>query len=252
MANDTRRPVALVTGAARRIGARIATALHQAGLDVLVHCRHSEADANTLAAHLNRQRPGSAAVLVADLAVADAVRTLADRALAIFGRLDVLVNNASSFRPTPLATASEQDWDTLMNGNLRAPFLLSQRLAPALAASGQGAIVNIIDIYAERPLAGHSLYCMSKAALAMMTRSLARELGPAVRVNGVAPGAILWPEHGGSPEQHAIIVESSALKRAGDPDDIAAAVVWLARQAPYVTGQILAVDGGRSLALPGA
>lgn len=250
MESGARRPVALITGAARRIGARITRTLHGAGLDVVIHYRASGADAEALATSLNRERADSAVTLGADLDAPDAVRELADRALAAFGRLDVLVNNASSFYPTPLAEASDADWDALMHSNLRAPFLLSQRLAPALAAGEGGAIVNIVDIYAEKPLKQHSLYCMAKAGLAMMTRSLARELGPAVRVNGVSPGPILWPEQGN--EQQDTILAASALGRAGDPADIADTVAWLALHAPYITGQILAVDGGRSLAFPGA
>ena len=176
------------------------------------------------------------------------MRDLAVRARDAFGGLDVLINNASSFYPTPLGQASDDDWDTLMHSNLRAPFLLSQQLAGDLEAAG-GAIVNIVDVYAEKPLAGHPLYCMAKAGLAMMTKSLARELGPAVRVNGVSPGAILWPEQGQENQQD--ILDATALGRAGDPDDIAATVAWLALEAPYITGQILAVDGGRSLSFPG-
>lgn len=243
-------PIALVTGGARRIGARIVQALHERGCRVLIHYRHSEADARALAERLNGLRPDSAATLRADLNDPGAVRDLAARARAHFGGLDVLVNNASSFYPTPLTQASDDDWDALMHSNLRAPFLLSQGLADALAQGDGGAIVNIVDVYAEKPLAEHPLYCMAKAGLAMMTKSLARELGPAVRVNGVSPGPILWPEQGGA-DQDAVL-KANALKRAGDPDDIAGAVAWLALDAPYVTGQILAVDGGRSLALAGA
>ncbi|MBL7250392.1 pteridine reductase [Alloalcanivorax marinus] len=243
-------PIALVTGGARRIGARIAHTLHERGCRVLIHYRHSEADAMALADRLNGLRPDSAATLRADLNDPDAVRDLAARALDHFGGMDLLVNNASSFYPTPLADAGDDDWDALMHSNLRAPFLLSQGLAEALTRDGGGAIVNIIDVYAEKPLAAHPLYCMAKAGLAMMTKSLARELGPAVRVNGVSPGPILWPEQGG--EDQAAILGATALKRAGDPDDIASTVAWLALDAPYVTGQILAVDGGRSLTLAGA
>ena len=250
MESGVRRPVALITGGARRIGACIATTLHGAGLDVVVHYRSSSADANALVNGLNRDRADSAVALTADLNDPHAVRDLAARAVAVFGTLDVLVNNASSFYPTPLAEATDADWDALMHSNLRAPFLLSQSLAPALSAGGGGAIVNIVDVYAEKPLIGYSLYCMAKAGLAMMTRSLARELGPAVRVNGVSPGPILWPEQGN--EQQATILAASALGRAGDPADIADTVAWLALHAPYITGQILAVDGGRSLAFPGA
>ncbi len=243
-------PVALVTGSARRIGARIVRTLHGRGCRVLIHYRHSEADAYALAGQLNALRPDSAALLRADLTDPDAVRGLAEQALARFGRLDVLVNNASSFYPTPVAEADDDDWDALMHSNLRAPFLLSQGLAGALAEADGGAIVNIVDVYADKPLAAHPLYCMAKAGLAMMTRSLARELGPAVRVNGVSPGPILWPEQGA--EDQDAILAATALKRAGDPDDIANTVAWLALDAPYVTGQILAVDGGRSLTLAGA
>lgn len=244
-----RRPVALITGAARRIGAGITRALHGAGLRVVVHYHNSGAEAGALVAELNQRRSDSAIALSYDLGNPDSVRTLADRALSVFGGLDILVNNASSFYPTPLADATDADWDTIMHSNLRAPFLLSQRLAPALAASGRGAIVNIIDVYAEKPLRDHNLYCMAKAGLAAMTRSLARELGPRVRVNGVSPGPILWPENGGG--QQEAILAATALGRAGDPADIADAVTWLALHAPYVTGQILAVDGGRSLPFQG-
>lgn len=250
MESGARRPVALITGAARRIGARITQTLHGAGLDVVVHYRTSETAARALVDGLNRERPDSAVALAAGLDDPNTVRDLADRALAAFGRVDLLVNNASSFYPTPLAEASDADWDALMHSNLRAPFLLSQSLAPALAAHGRGAIVNIVDIYAEKPLIEHSLYCMAKAGLAMMTHALARELGPAVRVNGVSPGPILWPEQGN--DQQEAILDASPLGRAGDPADIADTVAWLALHAPYVTGQILAVDGGRSLSFPGA
>ncbi|ASK33001.1 pteridine reductase (plasmid) [Alcanivorax sp. N3-2A] len=247
-------PVALITGGARRIGAEIVRGLHQRQCRVIVHYHRSAADAEALVAELNQRRADSAMALPADLNDPHAVRDLADRALDAFGTLQVLVNNASSFYPTPLALATDQDWDALMHSNLRAPFLLSQRLAGALADTGTGAIVNLVDVYAEKPLLNHSLYCMAKAGLATMTRGLARELGPAVRVNGVAPGAILWPEPLSSEngqDQQATIVDATALGRAGSPGDIAGAVAWLALDAPYVTGQILAVDGGRSLSFPG-
>ncbi|HAB05451.1 MAG TPA: pteridine reductase [Alcanivorax sp.] len=241
-------PIALITGSARRIGARIAETLHRKGCRVVIHYHRSEQEARQLVDTLNRERSDSAVCLAADLRDPVAVRDLAVRARDAFGGLDVLINNASSFYPTPLGQASDDDWDTLMHSNLRAPFLLSQQLAGDLEAAG-GAIVNIVDVYAEKPLAGHPLYCMAKAGLAMMTKSLARELGPAVRVNGVSPGAILWPEQGQENQQD--ILDATALGRAGDPDDIAATVAWLALEAPYITGQILAVDGGRSLSFPG-
>lgn len=245
----TARPAALITGGARRIGASITRALHQQQCRVIVHYHDSAEPAQRLIAALNEQRPGSAVAVQANLNDPAAVRDLAARASAAFGTLDVLVNNASRFYPTPLADADDHDWEAIMHSNLRAPFLLSQHLATTLAAGEGGAIINLIDVYAEKPLLDHSLYCMAKAGLAMMTRSLARELSPAVRVNGVAPGAVLWPEHG-QPRQRDIL-DAIALGRTGEPDEVADAVAWLALHASYVTGQILAVDGGRSLSFPG-
>jgi len=242
-------PVALITGSARRIGARIARTLHHQGCRVVIHYHRSDQDARALAETLNRERKDSAVCLGADLRDPTAVRALAVRARDAFDGLDLLINNASSFYPTPIGEASDEDWDTLMHSNLRAPFLLSQQLAGDLT-NARGAIINIVDVYADKPLLGHPLYCMAKAGLAMMTKSLARELGPAVRVNGVSPGPILWPEQGQDNQQ--AILDATALGRAGDPDDIAATVAWLALEAPYITGQILAVDGGRSLSFPGA
>ncbi|MBQ0755309.1 MAG: pteridine reductase [Gammaproteobacteria bacterium] len=251
MANDT--PVALITGAARRIGKAITETLHQRGMNVVIHYRHSDEDANQLAAALNQVRADSARTLQADLDEPDAVRALAADALAQWQRLDVLVNNASSFYATPIAQANDEDWTRLMHSNLRAPLLLTQALAPALGEQ-RGSIVNLIDVYAQKPLFEHSLYCMAKAALASLTISSARELGPNVRVNGVAPGPIMWPEPT-SPEQGQMnqqdIVAATALKRTGEPSDIANAVTWLALDAPFVTGQVVAVDGGRSLSFSG-
>ena len=239
-------PVALVTGSARRIGAQIVRTLHHHGMRVIIHSRGSQQEAESLAAVLNQTRPNSAALLQADLA---AVRQLASDALACFGQLDLLVNNASSFYPTPIDQADDADWEKLIHSNLRAPFILSQQLTPALRQQ-HGCIINIVDVYAEKPLQTHTLYCMAKAGLAMMTKSLARELGPEIRVNGVSPGPILWPEAGQMNQQ--AIQDATALKRSGDPDDIANTVYWLATAAPFITGQILAVDGGRSLALQGS
>lgn len=247
MANDTPR-VALITGAARRLGKASAEALHARGLNVIIHYRHSADDANAVVDTLNRQRPNSAFALCADLDDPDAVRRLAREALTVDGRVDVLVNNASSFYATPLGTASDDDWTRLVHSNLRAPFILTQALADALRAQ-RGSIVNLIDVYAQKPLFEHSLYCMAKAGLASLTLSAARELGPHVRVNGVAPGPILWPEQGQDNQDE--IIQATALKRTGGPDDIAGAVTWLALDAPFVTGQIIAVDGGRSLAFAG-
>jgi len=235
-------PVALITGSARRIGAEIVRTLHANGMRVIIHYRNSAQEARALADSLNSSRPDSAAILQADLDQPDQVRQLAQDALGYFGRMDLLVNNASSFYPTPVDQAADADWDRLVHSNLRAPFILSQKLADALRQQ-QGCIINIVDVYAEKPLQTHTLYCMAKAGLAMMTRSLARELGPDIRVNGVSPGPILWPEAGQMNQQ--AIQDATALKRCGSPQDISQTVLWLGTQAPFVTSQILAVDGGR-------
>ncbi len=242
-------PVALITGSARRIGAEIVRTLHANGMRVIIHYRNSAQEAHALADSLNSSRPDSAAIIQADLDKPDQVRQLAHDALACFDRMDLLVNNASSFYPTPIDQADDADWDKLIHSNLRAPFILSQQLTPALRQQ-HGCIINIVDVYAEKPLQTHTLYCMAKAGLAMMTKSLARELGPEIRVNGVSPGPILWPEAGQMNQQ--AIQDATALKRSGEPDDIANTVYWLATAAPFITGQILAVDGGRSLALQGS
>lgn len=240
------RPAAIVTGAARRIGAAIVRHLHERGLNVLIHCRSSREEAEAVCDELLAVRAGSAAVVQADLAGDDAPVTIRDAALEAFGRIDVLVNNASGFHPTPLEQADTGTWDDLMASNLRAPFFLSRACAPHLARAS-GAIVNLVDIHGIVPLARHAIYSQAKAGLVMQTRSLARELAPDVRVNAVAPGAILWPEGDGSPEVAAGIVERIPMKRQGRPEDIAGAVAFLALDAPYITGQILAVDGGRLL-----
>jgi pteridine reductase len=235
-----------VTGAARRIGAVIARRLHAAGYDVALHARRSRAELDALVAELERARASSALALEADLddvaALPKLVRATVDR----FGGLDALVNNAAAFYPTPIGEATPAQWDELFAANARAPFFLAQAAAPHLAASN-GAIVNIVDIYAERPLADHAIYSMSKAALAAMTKALARDLAPQVRVNGVAPGAILWPDAGKSEAAQRALIEETPLKRTGTPDDIASAVLWLL-DAPFVTGEIVRVDGGRHLA----
>jgi pteridine reductase len=241
--------VALVTGAAQRIGAAIARELHAAGCNVLLHCRSSRAEADALAAELNAMRRDSAAVLQADLTQLPQVEQLAAAAIAHWSHIDLLVNNASGFFPTPVGTVNEPEWDSLFASNLKGPFFLSQALVPALRER-RGAIVNIVDVYAELPLAQHAVYTMAKAGVAMMTRALAQELGPDVRVNGVAPGVILWPaeenpELGGAKAE--ALLAQTALKRIGDPADIARAVRYLGLEAGYVTGQILAVDGGRTL-----
>jgi len=241
------RPVALITGAGKRVGATIARTLHAAGYDLALHCRRSVAEAETLAGELEAARAGSTLVLQAELADVHALPALVDTTLARFGRLDALVNNASGFHPTPLGSATPAQWDELFAANAKAPFFLAQAAAPALRAA-HGAIVNLVDIYAEHPLADHPIYCMAKAALAAMTRALALDLAPAVRVNGVAPGAVLWPADGKPYEDQQAMLARTPLGRAGSPEDVAGAVRWLLHEAPYVTGQIIRVDGGRTLA----
>ena len=239
---------ALVTGAARRLGAAIARRLHAAGYDLALHYRGSGAEAAALAAELESARAGSVLLLQAELADFDRLPELVARTVGRFGRLDALVNNASEFVPDAFGTIHPAHWDRMMAVNARAPFFLAQAAAPHLARSG-GAIVNIVDIYAERPLRGHAVYSMAKAALAMATRSLALELGPDVRVNGVAPGNVLWSENPVKAETLETVLERTALERQGEPGDIADAVLWLLRGNRYVTGQILAVDGGRTLTI---
>jgi pteridine reductase len=239
---------ALVTGGAKRVGAAIARRLHAAGASVLLHYRDSEAEATRLAAELNARRPKSAAKVKAELLAPIAPRALLSAAQAAFGRLDLLVNNASSFFPVEVGAIEASHWEELIGSNLRAPLFICQEAAPELAKNA-GAIVNIVDIHAERPLKGYPVYSVAKAGLAALTRSLALELAPRVRVNGVAPGAIAWPDDGQfSPSERERIVATTPLGRVGSPDDVAQAVHFLAC-APYVTGQIIAVDGGRSLFL---
>ncbi|MDT8438988.1 MAG: pteridine reductase [Wenzhouxiangellaceae bacterium] len=247
MTTTNRNPVAIVTGAARRLGAAIAGELHRRGLDVVIHCRDSREAAEQLAASFEDARPGSTAVVAADLADERAPEVIVEAALGRFGRVDVLVNNASAFYPTPLASARAADWDVLMASNQRAPFWLS--LACARHMADCGAIVNLVDIHGIVPLADHAIYSQAKAGLIMQTRALAKDLAPAVRVNAVAPGSILWPEGEAENNEQAMrdILERVPLQRQGTPADIAGAVAFLALDAPYITGQVLAVDGGRLL-----
>ena len=237
-------PVALVTGAGRRVGARIARELHAAGMSVAVHCHRSREEAEELRAELEAARPGSAAVVAADLLDPTAARAAVAAAAERWGRLDVLVNNASTFYPTPIGEVTEADWRDLVGSNLAAPFFLAQAAAPLLRAA-RGCIVNIADVYGHRPLAGHPVYSAAKAGLLMLTRALALELGPEVRVNSISPGAVLWPEDDDPGRRR--VIDGIALGRSGDPGDVARAALFLARDAPYVTGQDLAVDGGRLL-----
>jgi pteridine reductase len=238
----------LITGAARRIGASIARTLHGAGARVILHCHRSRSEADRLAEHLNQERADSCAVVQCDLLDDAALPKLIDDAARAFGRLDALVNNASSFYPTPFGQIGPGEWTELIGSNLRAPLFLSQAAAPRLREA-QGAIVNLVDIHAERPLKDFIVYSVAKSGLAGLTRSLALELGPEVRVNGVAPGAILWPdgdEHF-APSERSRILEQTPLKRIGSPEDVAGAVKYLLFDAPFVTGQIIAVDGGRGI-----
>jgi pteridine reductase len=237
---------ALVTGAAARIGAAICTSLHGRGCDVLIHYNSNQEGAQRLAGQLNQQRGQSAFLVQADLSQPAGIEKLAEHVSKHFGRLDVLVNNASRFYPTKVGETQAWQWDDLLNSNLRGPFFLVQALLDNLRTAG-GSVVNILDVHADRPMREHSVYCISKAGLAMMTRALARELAPSIRVNGVSPGAILWPESEPGATEKQAILGRTALGRLGEPKDIASAVAYLALDAPYVTGQILAVDGGRSL-----
>jgi pteridine reductase len=245
---NTPAPVALITGAAHRLGAQIARHLHGRGWNVVIHYRSRQAQAEDLANEMNRQRDSSAIALQADLSDPQAINPLAEQAIAAWGRLDGLVNNASVFYPNPTEKAGNKDWEAVMGTNLRAPFFLGQACLPALREAG-GAIINLIDIYSERPLADHPLYCASKSGLASLTRSWAKDLAPEVRVNGVSPGAILWPEGDAEidKEHQRSILAKTPLARTGQPRDIAGAIAFLLCDAPFVTGQILAVDGGRSL-----
>jgi pteridine reductase len=237
----------LITGAARRVGAAIARALHRAGANLVIHYRTSAADADALAADLNRDRAGSAATFAADLLDLSRLPELVAFGVRRFGQLDVLVNNASTFYPTPVGEITSQAWDDLMGSNLKAPLFLSQAAAPELQKS-RGLILNIVDIHGMRPLRNYTVYCAAKAGLHMLTRSLAKELGPNVRVNGISPGPVLWPEEGGDEQTRAKIIQRTILQRMGTPEDIARTALFFAASAPFITGQILAVDGGRSVA----
>lgn len=239
--------VVLITGAAQRLGAAMAQHLHTRGWRILLHFRDSSAQAAALAAELNAARADSCRCLQADLDRHDDVLRLAREAEAAWTRVDALVNNASRFFPTPLGAITPAQWDELFASNARAPLFLAQALQPALARQ-QGSIVNLLDIHAARPLHAHTVYCMAKAAHEMLTRSLARELAPAIRVNGVAPGAILWPSNGApDADTQQQILDGIPLQRLGTPADIARTVGFLLEEAPYITGQIIAVDGGRRL-----
>lgn len=242
--------VILVTGGAKRVGAAICRRLHEMGASIMIHYRSSRNEALALESEFNGGRPGSAALIQADLLDLAALQGLVTETVARFGGMDALINNASSFYPTPVGEITAQAWNDLIGTNLRAPLFLSQAAVPELRKR-RGCIVNIADIHAERPMKRYLVYSVGKAGLVALSRSLARELSPEVRVNAVAPGTILWPEDGPWSDQAArqSIVERIPLKRTGEPEDIAQAVAFLIAEAPYVTGQVLAVDGGRSVTL---
>lgn len=240
------RPVALVTGAGRRVGAVIARTLHAAGYDLALHYRHSAQAAQALAAELEHARAHSTLLLAAELDAVDALPGMIEKLMAHYGRLDALVNNAAAFYATPLGSITTAQWDELFNANARAPLFLSQAAAPYLRER-HGAIVNIADIYAQRPLPAHTVYCMTKAALVMLTQSLAAELGPQVRVNAIAPGNVLWSTNPIKAETLATVEQRTTLQRQGSPQEIAAAVLFLLRDAGYCSGVVLPVDGGRLL-----
>jgi len=238
---------ALITGAARRVGAAIARKLHAAGANIVLHYRSSGEAAEAISKELNEQRPNSVVMVEADLLDVGQLQALPEIATSNFGSLDILVNNASTFYPTPMGDITEIDWDDLMGTNLKAPLFLSQAASSALRISN-GLIVNIADIHGQQPLSRHTVYSLAKAGVIMLTKSLAREMGPSIRVNAIAPGPVMWPEDGMDKALQAKIIDRTALKRGGSPDDVARAVLFFATEAPYITGQILAVDGGRSSA----
>jgi len=237
--------VALITGAAKRIGRQTAIELHDAGFNVIIHYNSSLAPAEELANELNARRTNSAKLLQADITNSAQVIRLGKDAPSLFGRLDVLINNASSFYPTPVGGVADEQWDDLMSTNLKAPFFLIQELKGELTRCN-GSVINMVDIHADRPLLEYPVYCMAKAGLVMLTKSLSRELAPKIRVNGIAPGAILWHENELTEQDKQQVLDQISLKRLGSPMDIAKAILFLT-EASYITGQILAVDGGRSI-----
>lgn len=245
---DSSRPVVVITGAAKRVGAVMAEAFCEAGYDLAISYRHSRGEAEAVAARCEAKRAQSCIAWPLDLSDTAALAPFFERIAAHYGRIDALINNASSFFPTPLARATEAQWDDLFAANAKAPFFLAQAAAPHLART-RGCIVNLIDIYGERPLAQHPIYSMAKAALGMMTMALAKDLGPDIRVNGIAPGAVLWPESGKAETERRELLARTPLGRAGEPGDLARTALFLVRDAPYVTGQIIRVDGGRALSV---
>lgn len=239
---------ALITGGAKRIGAEIARMLHAEGMNISIHYRASKTEAQELSDRLNALRSNSAIILQADLLQTAQLSQLVDASVKHWGGLDALINNASTFYPTPIGKITEAHWDDLIGSNLKAPLFLAQAAAPHLKQS-HGNIINIVDVHGFRPMKDHPLYSTAKAGLAMLTQALAKELGPDVRVNGVAPGAIMWPENNLEQDNatREMILNRTTLKRQGEPKDIAAAVRFLIRDADYITGQVIPVCGGRSI-----
>ena len=235
----------LITGAGRRIGAQIAKTLHSAGFKVILHCHHSQQEAQNLALSMNEKRCDSACVITANLNNITDITSLAEQSIKKWGRIDALINNASVFYPTELETINEEKWNDVINVNLKTPLFLTQQLSSSLSKH-KGCIVNILDIHGEKPLKHHLLYCISKAGLSMLTKSLARELAPEIRCNGIAPGAVMWPTND-TPKQREYIIGRTALKRAGTALDVAKTTLFLIRDADYITGQTIVVDGGRTL-----
>lgn len=248
MNENNQSKVVLITGAAQRIGAELARTFHSRGYRVILHYGQSAEAASQIVNDLNSKRPDSATSIQGNLTQLAEIESLATQAENQWGRIDVLINNASRFYPTEIGSIDSDCWDDLINSNTRAPFFLSQALTPALKQV-QGCIINIVDIYAERPLKGYPVYSITKAAIAMLTKALAKELGPEIRVNGISPGAILWPENAAELDEKTKrhILDNTALKRSGSPEDICNTALFLAESAHYVTGQIIPVDGGRTL-----
>jgi len=243
---NTHPKTAIITGGAKRIGAEIAKTLHSSGFNILMHYRHSANEANTVCSELNAIRPNSCSLVQAELNDMNAYTRIAEKALSEFGQIDALINNASSFYPTPIDSITEDQWNELLASNLKAPLFLSKEVIPELRKT-QGNIINILDIYATRPLAEHPIYCAAKAGLQMLTKSLARDLAGTIRVNGVAPGAILWPENDDGLDSQEPILKRIPMNTLGEPNDIAKTILFLLLDAPYINGQIIAVDGGRSV-----
>ena len=245
---NTQAPVALITGAARRIGAAIASMLHSKGYRIIIHYHHSATEAEALCAQFNRTRKNSAHTLQANLMDTDSVQKLAHHSIARWGQVNTLVNNASSFYPTPLASANENQWDDLIGSNVKGPYFLCQALGETLKKQ-RGSIVNIADIHAQQPLKNHTIYCIAKAGNRMLTRAIAQELAPAVRVNGIAPGVILWPEKKSenNEENKINLIKTIPLQRMGSSEDVANVAAFLITDAHYISGQIISVDGGKHL-----